>query len=65
MNDELTDTDQILFRTLDPTVMLNGKPLPAMTTLLSQVCDSDPNRFQEAIRIVQLFIGEALKHDRT
>lgn len=52
--------DQIIFRTVDPTVTLEGNPLPAMTTMLYRVCDNNPDRFEEATRIIALFIGEAL-----
>jgi hypothetical protein len=51
---------QIMFRTIDPTVLLDGRPVPAMTTLLYSICDNDPDKFEEATRIVQLFISEAL-----
>lgn len=53
-------TEAILFRTLDPTVQLDGRPVPAMTTLLHRVCGNDPDQFAEACRVVELFIAEAL-----
>lgn len=56
--------EQILFRTIDPTVLLAGKPVPAMTTLLHWVCGNDPDKFEEATRIIELFIAEALNHGR-
>jgi hypothetical protein len=53
--------DQVLYGTLDPTVLLDdGKPLPAMTTMLYRVCDNDEKKFEEAARIVGLFIKAAL-----
>ena len=53
----------VLFRTTDPTVVIDGKPVPALTSLLHRVCQNDPERFEEATRIVALFINEALKPD--
>lgn len=55
-----TAVDRVLFKTVDPTVILDGKPIPAMTTLLYRVCDNDTEKFEEATRLVGLFIREAL-----
>jgi hypothetical protein len=33
-----------------------------MTTLLLRVCENDPDKFEEATRIVGLFISEAIKN---
>ncbi len=52
--------EAVLFRTIDPTVNLDGRPIPAMTTMLHRVCGNDDDRFQEAMRLVELFIIEAL-----
>jgi len=54
-------TQQILFRTIDPTVVSAGGPMPAMTTMLIRVCNNDPVKFEEACRLIELFIEEALK----
>lgn len=51
---------QILYMTKDPTMLLDGRPIPAMTTLLHRVCDNDLKKFEETCRIVELFIAEAL-----
>jgi len=56
--------DQILFRTVDPTVLIEGRPVPAMTTLLHRVCDNDPRKFEEATRLVELFIRESVDDKR-
>ena len=56
--------DQILFRTVDPTVLIEGRPVPAMTTLLHRVCDNDPRKFEEATRLVELFIRESVNDKR-
>ena len=31
-----------------------------MTTMLHRVCDNDPKKFEEATRLLELFIEEAL-----
>ena len=54
------DVAAILFGTVDPTVSLDGRPIPAMSTMLYRVCDNDPVRFEEATRLVQLFIDAAM-----
>lgn len=54
--------NRVLFGTVDPTAELNGRPLPAMTTMLYRVCNNDEKKFSEATRIVELFINEALNH---
>ena len=52
----------IQYRTTDPTNIVLGKPAPAATTLLYNVCQNDPVRFEEAVRLVGLFIAEALRY---
>lgn len=55
----------VLFSTVDPTVELApGKPVPAMTTMLYRVCDNDPVKFEEATRLVQLIVAEAINRSR-
>lgn len=44
-------------RAIDPTVAIEGSPV---TTLLHRVCDEDPGKFEEATRIVELFIRAAI-----
>lgn len=34
---------------------------PALTTLLYRVCDNNEEKFEEACRVVNLFIEQALK----
>jgi len=51
---------EILYGTKDPTIMLDPSPVPAMTTLLHRICDNNPAKFEEAMRIVELFIVAAL-----
>jgi hypothetical protein len=53
--------ERVLYTTQDPTVTMNAKPLPAMTTLLHRVCDNDQTRFNEAVRLIELFVGKALE----
>jgi hypothetical protein len=52
--------DLVLYGTTDPTVNADGKPVPAMTTMLYRVCDNDEVKFAEAVRLVELFISNAL-----
>jgi hypothetical protein len=54
--------ERILYLTTDPTVEFHGKPVLAMTTLLHRICGDDPVRFEEATRIVELFIDAALSN---
>jgi gamma-glutamyl:cysteine ligase YbdK (ATP-grasp superfamily) len=56
------EIEQVLFRTIDPTVRLDGRPMPALTTLLLRVCGDDAEKFEEATRIVELFIQAALEN---
>jgi hypothetical protein len=46
---------------MDPTVNLEGRPVPALTTLLHRVCGNDPKKFEEATRLVELFVTKALE----
>lgn len=55
---------RVFFLTTDPTAMLDGKPLPAATTMLYRVCGNDPDKFHEATRLIELFIREALATGR-
>lgn len=53
--------NRILFGTTDPTVNLEGTPVPALTTLLYRVCDENQDKFKEATRVVELFIRKAIE----
>lgn len=48
---------QVFLSTTDPE---NG--LPALTTLLYRVCNGEQAKFEEANRLIELFIDEALKN---
>lgn len=56
----------VLFGTLDPTnpVGLPGGT-PALTTLLYKVCDQDMAKFDEACRIIYLFLDKKAELDGT
>lgn len=60
MEDAADQVERVLYAATDPTVVLNGSPVPAVTSLLFRVCDRDQERFDEAVRIVRLFISAAL-----
>lgn len=52
----------VLYCTVDPTVLIEGKSVPALTSLLYGVCGGDADKFEEAIRLVELFIQGAIDH---
>lgn len=53
--------DRILIKTQDPEHTIGPGPVPALTTLLLKVCDRDHKKFDEAVRIIKLFIAETKK----
>jgi len=53
--------DEAQMNTEDPKNMMNGKPVPALTTLLYAVCDGNHDKFNEAIRLVELFMRQAVR----
>lgn len=57
---ELDHVDIIMMQTKDPTTLIEGLSVPALTTLLYRVCDNDERRFEEADRLVRLFIETAI-----
>jgi len=66
MAEPIPQVTRIMFTTVDPTLReLNGEvvTLPALTTMLHAVCRNDDVRFQEACRLIQLFIEKALADD--
>ena len=61
MAEEFDHVDRIMMATKDPTVILEGHPIPASTTLLYRVCKNDGDKLEEAHRLVRLFIEKALE----
>ena len=55
--------EKIFYSTVDPENDLGGMPIPALTTLLLKVCDNDQTKFDEATRLVGLFISKALEEN--
>lgn len=53
--------ERIMLQTKDPTVDLHGHPIPALTTLLHRVCDNDPGKYEEAVRLIELFIQKTIQ----
>lgn len=45
--------------TKDPDNQLMGEPIPALTTLWIEVCDKDREKFDEATRLITLFMEKA------
>lgn len=64
MTDELIK-NRVTYGTVDPNFSIDGRPVPALTTLLHNVCGNDPKRFEEACRVVDLFVDEAIKQTRS
>jgi hypothetical protein len=58
MNEQI---QQILLHTQDPTTLVDGKPVPALTSLFHRVCRGDEEKFEEAARLIELFIIKALQ----
>ena len=52
----MTEADKITLQVEDPV-----HRVPALTTLLYKVCDCDEKKFEEACRILELFINAALE----
>ena len=50
---ENTAFDEWCFTATDDRTLIDGKPIPMMTTLLYRVCDNDRKKFEEAIRLLQ------------
>lgn len=61
MSDDFPVIKNVLFSTFDP----KHPGYPALTTLLFAVCDNDDEKFDEATRIVELFIEKALNYVHT
>jgi len=53
------DFEALFLRTVDPECKFDGRLAPAGTTLLYRVCNNDPKRFHEAVRIIRLFVDAA------
>lgn len=49
--------EMLQYKTIDPTSIISK--CPASTTLLYQVCGNDPDKFDNAMRLVRLFMNEA------
>ncbi|UMO76033.1 hypothetical protein [Planktothrix phage Pra-JY27] len=60
----LNEVDGIIFATVDPETLILGRPAPALTTLLYVVCGNDEKKFEQADRLIRLFVEAALKHAR-
>lgn len=52
----MTEADKIALTVEDPV-----HDMPALTTLLYKVCDQDEKKFEEACRLINLFIEAALE----
>jgi hypothetical protein len=54
--------ERAFYTTIDPTIEFPpGKhEMPVLTSLLHRVCGNDPAKFEEAIRLIELLIKNAL-----
>ena len=52
----MIDVDKFFYTTVDPET-----GFPAMTTLLHRVCGGDGAKFDEACRLINLFMQEAAR----
>lgn len=52
--------DFYLYRAKDPESPIGA---PASTTLLYEVCNNDPRKFDEAIRLIRLFVEQARREE--
>lgn len=52
---------QKMLKVNDPTTagLMGPEPMPALTVLLHRVCGSDVAKFEEACRLINLFMDEA------
>ena len=65
MSDPFNDpiVERTFYTTQDPTTSApNGGHLPAMTSVLYKICGRDPDKFNEATRLISLFIKEGIKN---
>ena len=53
--------DSVMYGTQDQLRRIDGKPIPAMTSLLYEICGNDTERFDAAMRIVRLFCDKAFE----
>lgn len=60
------DKLEILFYTVQDNKVFNGLTnIPAMTTLLHKVCDGDGEKFDEACRLIRLYMEAAYEKAKT
>lgn len=55
--DKQKKIDDLFYQVIDPEAALQR--CPAMTTMLFKVCSQDNDKFNEAIRIITLFMNAA------
>ncbi len=56
--------DQMFFHAVDPTVQIDGRPVPMGTTLLYRVCKEDTALFEEALRLMRIVFDDATATER-
>uniref|UniRef100_A0AAU6VZX4 Uncharacterized protein n=1 Tax=Pseudomonas phage Arace01 TaxID=3138526 RepID=A0AAU6VZX4_9VIRU len=58
------EVERVLYSTKDPLNILGDNTIPAMTTMLYKVCGNDSAKFDEAMRLVTLFVEQALNQGK-
>lgn len=53
--------DLVTYGTKDPVYQLNGKPIPAITSVMYRLSNKDVKQFEEAMRIIDLFIRKTIE----
>ncbi len=51
--------ERLFYTVQDPETQFQGRSLPACTTMLHRVCMGDETRFEEACRLISLYINAA------
>ena len=55
----------LFYKVTDPNSQIMGSPVPAMTSVLYNVCGRDHDKFDEAVRLVELFMLAAYEKGKS
>jgi hypothetical protein len=42
------------FAAVDPERLFEGRPLPVLTTLIYDICNNDPDKFEHACKLIRI-----------
>lgn len=51
--------DNLIYKVKDPDVLVLSNNVPALTTMMHRVCANDETKFEEAVRLLNLFMKAA------